>query len=76
MSPEERQLLERTLKLSEENNFLLRKINRRARWAFLWGLVKILIVVIPLVIGFLYLQPYLDQAAANYNGIKGLLNIK
>ncbi len=74
MNPEERQLLERTLKLSEENQQILRKINRRAKWSFLWGFIKVCIIVIPLVVGFFFLQPYLDQANSNYNSIKDLLN--
>ena len=76
MSPEEKQLLERTLKLSEENNRILKKLNSRARWAFFWGFLKACIIVIPLVIGLFYLQPYLDQANTNFNSIKELLNLK
>ena len=74
MSPEEKVLLERTLKLSEENNQILRKIERRARWAILWGFVKVAIIVVPLVAGYIFLQPYLSQAMDNFNNIKTLLN--
>lgn len=74
MNPDERQLLERTLRLSEENNQLLRKINRRARWSFLWGIAKIAIIVVPLVAGYLFLEPYLNEAVDNYAGIKDTLN--
>ena len=73
MSPEEKVLLERALKLSEENNQILRKIERRARWAVLWGFIKVAIIIVPLVIGYLYLQPLLDQALENFNSVKGLL---
>ena len=74
MSPEEKVLLERTLKLSEENNQILRKIERRARWAALWGFIKVAIIIVPLVIGYLYLQPFLDQALENFNSVKELLS--
>ncbi len=74
MSPEEKVLLERTLKLSEENNHILRKMQRAARWAILWGFIKVAIIVVPLVVGYLYLEPYLDQAMDNFNNIKALLN--
>ena len=74
MNPEEKVLLERALKLSEENNQILRKIERRARWAVLWGFIKVAIIIVPLVIGYLYLQPLLDQALENFNSVKGLLN--
>ena len=75
MNPEERVLLERTLKLSEENNQILCKIQRRARWAIIWGFIKIAIIIVPLVAGYIYLQPFLEQATVNYNTLKNLLNI-
>ncbi len=74
MNPEERQLLERTLKLSEENSEILKKINRRARWSFLWGFIKACVIIIPLVIGLLYLQPFIDKASSNFHDIQDLLN--
>jgi len=74
MSPEEKVLLERTLKLSEENNQILRKMQRAARWAILWGFIKVAIIVVPLVVGYLYLEPYLGQAMNNFNDIKAFLN--
>mgnify|MGYP001591643551 CR=1 FL=1 len=74
MNPEERMLLERSLKLAEENNHLLRKINRRARWAFVWGVIKIALVVVLLVIGYMLLQPYFGDVKENYRGIQELFN--
>ena len=74
MNPEERELLDRTLKLSLENNEILRKMQRAARWSTLWGFIKILIIIVPLVVGYLFLQPYLEPARENYNTIKELLD--
>jgi len=60
MTPEERALLERTYKLAEENNEILRKIRRAGRWqiafrVFYWA------VIIFLTVGAYYLiQPYVD----------------
>ncbi len=60
MTPEERSLLERTYKLTEENNEILRKIRRGNRWsmaikATYW------IVIIGLSIGaFYFVQPYIE----------------
>jgi len=73
MNPEEKVLLERALELSEENNQILRKIERRAQWAILWGFIKVAAVIVPLVIGYFYLQPFLDQALENFNSVKELL---
>lgn len=74
MNPEEKVLLERTLKLSEENNRILHKMQRAARWSRAWGFVKMLIVVVPLILGYIYLQPYLDQIVESYSGIQELFN--
>ena len=74
MSPEEKILLERTLRLAEENNQILQQMRRTARWAILWGFIKVAIVIVPLIVGYIYLLPFLDQALENFNSIKELLN--
>ena len=75
MNPEEKVLLERTLKLSEESNNILRKIERRARWVFVWGLIKLALIIAPIVIGYLFLEPYFDQILENYSGVRDILNL-
>ena len=74
MNPEDKALLERALKLSEENNHILHKIERRARWALVWGFIKTAVIIVPLVVGYFYLQPFIDQALENYNTLKVFLN--
>jgi hypothetical protein len=75
MNPEERHLLERSLKLSEDNNRMLKKLERKAKWAFIWGFIKIAIVAVPIVIGFLFLQPYFEQISEMYRGLGELFNM-
>lgn len=70
MNPEEKVLLERTLKLSEENNKILRKMQRAAKWAFIWGFIKVAILIVPIIAGYLFLQPYLDDLMASYSSIQ------
>ena len=72
MNPDEKALLERTFRLSEDNNKILRKLNRNARWAVMWGFIKIAIIIVPLVAGYIYLQPFLGEAARNFESIKEL----
>ena len=74
MSPEERQLLERALKLSQENNEILQRIEARAKRAAIYGFIKLAIVILPFVIGYFFLEPYLDQALDNFKEVKGLLD--
>lgn len=74
MNPEERRLLERTLKLAEENNKILQKVDARARRAAIYGFIKVVLIVAPFVIGYLFLEPYINQAVGNYQNIKDTLN--
>ncbi|PIP55579.1 MAG: hypothetical protein CO183_02785 [Candidatus Zambryskibacteria bacterium CG_4_9_14_3_um_filter_42_9] len=74
MNPEEKALLERTLELSEENNRLLEKIEKRARWAVIWGFIKVIIIIVPLIAGYIYLQPFIEQSANNFQDIREFLN--
>ena len=74
MTPEERSLLERALKLGEANNKILKKLERRMRWTAAWGFIKFLLIVIPLVVGFLYLEPYVKSLVPLYNTAQSIIN--
>jgi len=72
METEDRILIEKNLKLSEENNKILRRLQRHARLDFFWSVIKILVVVVPLIIGYLYLEPYLGTIEESFNTIKSI----
>lgn len=72
MNPEDRALVELTLKLSEDNNKILQKMMRAQRRATIYGFIKLLIIVIPLVIGYLYLEPYLELIGQNLQSVQNL----
>jgi hypothetical protein len=74
MNPEERQLLERSLRLNEENNKLLKKIDGRAKRAAIYGFIKLAIILLPFVVGYFFLEPYFDDAAENYSTFRETLN--
>ena len=73
MNPEEKLLLQESLRLAKENNEMLRKITARARRQSVYGFIKMLLIVVPLVAGYIYLQPFLDQAIRNYQSIQSFL---
>ena len=75
MNPEERRLLERSLKLSEDNNRILKKLERKARWATIWGFIKVAIIVVPLIVGYFLLEPYVNDAVDNYNSVRELIGV-
>ena len=70
MSPEERQLLIQTHRLTEENNHLLRKMHRAALWGRVFHFIY-WVVIIGLSLGaYYFIQPYIDQLTQVYGGIK------
>ena len=73
MNPEERVLLEQALKLSQENNLILKKLDQRARWAIAWSFLKIGVVVVPVILGFLFLEPYFGSIKTLFERLSKLL---
>ncbi len=68
MSPEERSILVRTHELAEENNKILKALNRRAKFSTALR-VTYWIVVIGLSVGaFYFIQPYLNFLTDITNG--------
>lgn len=72
MNPQERELLERSLELSEENHKILKKMQKAARWAVVWGFVKVLIIIVPLAVGFFFLQSYFEPIRSAYDTLLNL----
>jgi hypothetical protein len=74
MNPNEKELLQKTYELTEENNKILRGIRRSNRWSTLFR-VFYWIVIIGISIGaFIYIQPYVDSVMKAYNSIQNDLN--
>ncbi len=72
MNPEERQMLQETLRLSQENNHLLHKVRRSAAISNIMQLVYwALILGLPVVLYFYFLQPYVEQTLQYYKNIQG-----
>ena len=61
MTPEERSLLERTAALAEENNKILRSMQRKARWQAAFQ-IGYWVIIIALTFGaFYFIQPYINS---------------
>ncbi len=71
MNPNEKELLQKTYELSQENNHILKGIRSSNRWsaffkAFYW------IIIIGVSVGaFYYVQPYVDVAMKAYKSVQG-----
>ncbi len=71
MTPEERSLLERTYKLAEENNSMLRSMRRSNR---LSTAMRVLYWVVILALSFgayYFIQPYINATMDAYNQLSG-----
>ena len=74
MNPNEKELLQKTYELSQENNNILKGIRSSNRWStffkfFYW------IIIIGISIGaFYYIQPYINIANKAYQSIQGDLS--
>lgn len=66
MTPEEKQLLEDTLRLSKENNKILRTMRRSQFWANIISYIKWIILVIITIWSWVILQPYFDKMTQMY----------
>lgn len=64
-------LLEENLRYAKAIYTSTEKTRRYMLWGQVFGFIKIVIIVVPLVIGFWYLKPYLQQAMATYQELLG-----
>jgi len=74
MTPEEKSLLERTNRLAEENNAILRGMRRSNRISMIFRAVYWLIIIAIAVGAAYYLQPYVDQMMNLYNKAEETIN--
>lgn|SRR3989344_1365315 len=79
MNPEDRRLLEETYRLAEEtyrlaeeNNRLLRRVRRSLAWSNVMSFFYYaLIIGVPVILYYFFLQPYIGQFLDLYRGIGG-----
>ncbi|PIT87271.1 MAG: hypothetical protein COU31_03855 [Candidatus Magasanikbacteria bacterium CG10_big_fil_rev_8_21_14_0_10_40_10] len=67
------ELLEKNLKWSQIIYEQNRKINRKLIWAAVAGWIKLFLIITPLVLGILYLSPFLKQAYKQYGNLVGII---
>ena len=70
-SQDVKSLLEENLKYAKEIYTSTEKTRRYILWGQIFGFIKIVIIIVPLVIGFLFVQPYLKSALGMYTSLFG-----
>lgn len=66
-------MVESNLQVSEEILTTTKKIQRYILWVRIMSVVKILIIVVPIVYGIWFLQPYFSQATSTFGIYSELL---
>jgi hypothetical protein len=77
MTPEERALLNESIKLGEENNKILRSMRRSARFASFFRLMYWLLIIGAAFSTYYFVQPFIAPLVKTYNDIQqGVNNVK
>lgn len=71
MSPEERELLNRSVTLAEENNHMLHKIRSVQKWATYWSLLKVFLIIGIALGSFYFLEPFINKFIGIWNNVSG-----
>lgn len=74
MTPEEKELFERSIALAEENNDILRSIQRSMRFSRVMSMIYWVFIIGSAVGAYYLIQPYIEQLMGVYGGAKSSLN--
>ena len=72
MEEEIKKLLKENLKLNQEIYKMVKGIKSFLFWQRIWGVIKILIIVAPIIIGIIYLPPLFKQVMGQYQSLLGV----
>jgi len=61
-----KELLQKNIALSEKAAEDLARVRNFIKWQNIWATVRLLIVVVPIVIGFIYLPPLIKEYLSTY----------
>jgi hypothetical protein len=70
MNPNEKQLLQETHDLAEENNKILKGIRRSNRVSFIFRFLYWLLIIGVSIGAFYYIQPYVDKLNKAYGSLQ------
>lgn len=70
-SKKENDISEEILSINKENNRLLKKVVRYQRWETFFSFFKILVIVVPLILAYIFLAPMLSQVIKSYQSALG-----
>ena len=69
MSPEERELLNKSVSLAEENNKILHSMKRSMQWASVARAIYWVFIIGTAIGAFYLIQPYVDEVKNMYQSV-------
>ena len=73
MPPEEKELLQKSVELGEENNRMLRAMKRSMLWSRIMSILYWVLIIGISVGAFYFLQPYVDQVVKTYGSVSNAI---
>jgi len=62
-------LLQANLERNEEILKISQEIKRYMRWQNIWGTIRTLLIVAPIIVGFIYLPPLIKDYITSYQSL-------
>jgi len=72
MDEDIKKLLEQNLEYSKQIYRYTKYVKNYAFWAQVAGVIKILLIVVPIILGIIYLPPLLGNVFEQYKGVLGV----
>ena len=69
LTDEQTELLRRNLELSEEILKKTEYIKTYVKWQKIWGIINILLIVTPIILGIVYLPPLIKNYLSNFTAL-------
>jgi len=70
MNPEEKRLLEDNLRISKENQKMIKSLYKRQLLATVWSVLKWTVIIIALIWSWYVVQPLIEQTQAMYQQVQ------
>jgi len=68
-------LLEKNFELTKEIHEMTKKMSRYLFWQQIFSVLKLLIIIVPIVVGIIYLPPLLKNLMSQYQELLGIGNL-
>lgn len=72
MDQELKKLIKKNLELTKENHQMVKYIKKHIIFQQILGAIKILLIVVPLILGIIYLPPLIKDVFEEYRSLLGL----